>query len=197
MKILKVGDKGKAACDKCVAFVTTTYKLQDVPFSDGSGIVKDVLVGVCEECDSVCVLPHQSTPAVKHELEIQRQSVEARVPAHMVDILNLATTEVGCSTSFVKSMMKYYIHALAKNKISTKKLANYLKSDLASGKAEKRISLKGSHVYEDMAELKLQTHLDSNSSLIKSVILKINDDIVQKKRSKPLSELRGIAAALD
>lgn len=197
MKILKVGGKGKAACDECAAFVSVSYKLKDVPFSDGSGIVKSVLVGVCDKCDSVCVLPHQSTPAVKHELEKQRQSVEARIPAHMLDILNLAATEVGSSTSFAQSMMKYYIHAMVNNKISTKKLAEYLKSDLAKGKSEKRISLKGHHVHDEITELKAQTQLDSNSRLIKSVILKINDDILQKKRSKPLSELRGIAAALD
>jgi hypothetical protein len=197
MNIVKVGDKGKAACDKCKAFVTATYKLRNVPFSDGSGTVDNVLVGVCEQCDDVCVLPHQSTPMVKHALKKQRRSVEARIPAHMLDILNLASTEVGCSTSFVQSMMKYYIHALAINKISRKKLADYLKSDLAKGKAEKRISLKGHHIHQDMAELKALTHLDSDSSLIKSVILKINDDILQKKRSKPLNELRGIAAAFD
>jgi hypothetical protein len=32
--------------------------------------------------------------------------------------------------------------------------------------------------------------------LIRGVILKINDDIVQNKRAKPLNELRGIAAAV-
>jgi hypothetical protein len=86
MNILKVGDQEKVACDKCATFVTVTYKLRDVPFSDGSSIVKQVLVGVCEQCDNVCVLPHQSTPLVKKALEKQRQSVESRVPAHMLDI---------------------------------------------------------------------------------------------------------------
>ena len=65
MKVLKVGDTKKAACNSCESFENITFKLRDTPFSDGSGIVKNVLVGVCDRCDLVAVLPHQSTPAVK------------------------------------------------------------------------------------------------------------------------------------
>ena len=44
MKILNVGDKGTAACYVCESFVDTTYSLKDVPFSDNSGIAKNILV---------------------------------------------------------------------------------------------------------------------------------------------------------
>lgn len=72
MKIFKVGDKGRGVCYKCTSFVDTTYNLRDVSFSDGSGIVKNILVGVCDCCDSVVALPHQSTPAVKKQLNFQK-----------------------------------------------------------------------------------------------------------------------------
>jgi len=196
MNILKVGDQEKAACDKCQAFVTVTYQLRDVPFSDGSGMVKQVLAGVCEQCDQVCVLPQQSTPAVKRALEKQRKPLESRVPAHMVDILNLASGEVGCGTDFVPYIIKYYVHALASQQMSAKQLPGYLSSALAKGRAEKRISLKGRHVVDEVNMLKELTHIENTSDLIRGVILKINDDIVQHKRAKPLNELRGIAAAV-
>jgi hypothetical protein len=196
MNILKVGDQEKAACEKCAAFVTVTYNLRDVPFSDGSGTVRQVLVGVCKKCDQVCVLPQQSVPAVKRALEKQRRPIESRVPAHMVDILNLASAEVGCGTDFVPYLIKYYVHALASRQMSAERLPRYLTSDLAKGKAVKRISLKGQHVVEEVGELKSLTHIESTSDLIRGVILKINDDIVQNKKSKPLNDLRGIAAAV-
>jgi len=195
MNILKVGDQEKAACEKCSAFVTVTYCLRDVPFSDGSGLVSKVLVGVCEQCDQVCVLPQQSTPAVKRVLEKQRKPIESRVPAHMIDILNLASAEVGCGTEFTSYLVKYYVHAMASQKMSVKRLPEYLGSALAKGRAEKRLSLKGQHIAEDVAALKSMTHIESTSDLIRGVILKINDDIVQNKRQKPLNDLRGIAAA--
>ena len=64
MNIVKVGDTARAACDTCKKFVGVTYRLRDVPLSNGVGTVKDVIAGVCDQCDSVCVLPHQSVPAV-------------------------------------------------------------------------------------------------------------------------------------
>ncbi len=60
MKIFKVGESQKAACSNCQSFENATFQLRDVPFSDGTGVVKKVLVGVCDKCESVTVLPHQS-----------------------------------------------------------------------------------------------------------------------------------------
>ncbi len=196
MNILKVGDREQAACTRCKAFVDVTYQLRDVPFSDGGGLVNQVLVGVCEQCDQVCVLPQQSTPAVKRALEKQRKPLESRVPAHMVDILNLASARVGCGTEFVPYLIKYYVHALASQQIPPKRLQQYLASDLAKGKSAKRISPKGQHIADEVGELKALTHIQSPSDLIRGVILKINDDIIQHKRAKPLNELRDIAAVV-
>lgn len=65
MKKLKIGDKSKAVCEDCEGMVSTTFMLRDVPFSDGQGLVEQVLVGVCDKCDSVVSLPHQSSLAIK------------------------------------------------------------------------------------------------------------------------------------
>ena len=54
---LKVGDTKRAACSPCKSFQNVTFQLRNTPFSDGSGLVR--LVGVCNACDSVVVLPHQ------------------------------------------------------------------------------------------------------------------------------------------
>ena len=195
MKIVKTEDKSTAACTTCKAFVDVTYRLRDVPLSDGGDMVRDVLVGVCDICDSVCVLPHQSVPKVSKIMERQRKTIDSRVPAHMLDILNLASAEVGGGSDFVPNLMKYYLHALAVKEISSVRLARYLTSDLASGKSQKRISLKGRRVSEDIEKVKELTNLSSTSDIVKSVILKINDDILQNKSKRPIKALEGIAAA--
>lgn len=41
--------------------------------------MKSVLVGVCDKCNQVCLLSHQSTPAVKKQLAAQRKPVESAV----------------------------------------------------------------------------------------------------------------------
>lgn len=194
MKILKVGDKEKAICNTCQALATVTYQLRDVPFSDQSGVVKDVLVGVCDGCDTVAVLPYQSTPKVKQQLAKQRASLEIRVPAHMLDILGLASTELGGNSDFSYSILKYYLHALSSGQLSAKDMDKFLLTDLAKGKAQKRLSLKGKNVTHDVELLKQLLHIDSTSDLIKSVVLKINDDILVNKNIKPIKLLKSFAA---
>jgi len=195
MKILKVGDTKKAACNACELFQDITFQLRDTPFSDGTGIVKNVLVGVCNVCDSVVVLPHQSTPAVKKQLEKQKKSLESRVPAHMIDILNLVSDKLGGGTEFVPNILKYYIHALSNNEISSKNISRYLNSDLAKGVAQKRISLKGRHLEEELTLLKELIKVESTTDLLKIVVLKINDDVLVNEKQKPMKQLKNIMAA--
>ena len=195
MKILKVGDTKKAACNNCESFQDVTFKLRDVPFNDGSGVVKNVLAGVCNTCDSVAVLPHQSTPVVKKQLEVQRKSLESRVPAHMIDILNLASDKLGGGTEFANNIMKFYIHALSNNAISPNNISRYLNSELAKGPAQKRISLKGRHIEEELILLKKLTEIESTTDLLKSVVLKINDDVLVKEKQRPINQLKSVIAA--
>lgn len=194
MNILKVGDTQKAACNHCQAFVEVTFKLRDVPLSEGSGKVKNILVGVCNRCNSVVVLPHQSTPTVKRQLEVQRQALESRVPAHMVDILKLVSAELGGGTQVVP-LLKFYIHSLSNNDISPQDISKYLKSDLVQGKANKRISIKGRYVVEELQHLKEMTNIKSTTALIKSIILKIYDDVLVTRKNQTIKQLKNIITA--
>ena len=195
MNIVKVDDTSRAACDTCKKIVGITYRLRDVPLSDGAGTVKDVIAGVCDQCDSVCVLPHQSVPAVAETISKTRKPVEGRVPAHMIDILRMASGEVGGGSDFVPQLVKYYIHKMAHEDISTAQVARLLRTELASGRAQKRLSLKGRCVFDDVELVKSRTHLKTTSDILKGAILKINVDILQNKNKKTIKTLEGIAAA--
>lgn len=195
MKILKVGDTQKAVCEHCKSFESITFKLRDVPFSDKSGIVKNVLVGVCDKCDSVAVLPHQSTPAVKKQLDSQRKAIEVRVPAHMIDILNLASYELDVGTEFTPNIVKYYVNALVNKAISCDSMFMLTGNDLFKGSAQKRLSLKGRAVADEVIKLKSMTHIESTSDLLKSVILTIHDDLLINKNPKSIANLKTIVAA--
>ncbi|MFZ3410727.1 hypothetical protein [Vibrio chagasii] len=195
MMILKVGDTQKAACHNCQAFETVTFKLENVPFSDGSGIVRNVLAGVCNKCNTVAVIPHQSTPVVQKQLVKQRGSVEGRVPAHFIDILNLASVEISGSTDFAPSIVKFYIHALLYGDIPLDDVSDYKNSELFQGKAQKRLSLKGRLIVEEVERLKKLTNIPQTTDLLKSVVLKINEDLLVKKDQNSIHSLEGIAAA--
>lgn len=70
--IKKVGQKGKAICYKCEHIVCGTYAIRDMKFSDRSDVVKNILVLVCDECNSVIATPPQSTPAIKAARDSQQ-----------------------------------------------------------------------------------------------------------------------------
>lgn len=196
MKILKVGDTRKVACNHCQSFEYATFKLRSVPFSDGSGVVNNVLAGVCDKCDTVTVIPSQSTPAIKKQLESQRRSIEIRVPAHMIDILNLASCELSGSIDFVPNLMKFYIHALSVDDIKlTESPLEILKSELVKGQSQKRLSLKGKMIANDIEQLKKIINITKTSDLLKVVISKIYDDILIKKDNKQILNLKNIVAA--
>lgn len=195
MNILKVGDSQQAACANCQSFQNMTFTLRDVPLSDESGIVENVLVGVCDSCDHVGVLPHQSTPIVQKQLQQQRRPVESRVPAHMIDILNLASIEISGTVDFVPALMKFYLYCLSNDELSAKTINDYLQTDLARGKSQKRISLKGRRVIDDIEQLKQVTNIKSTTDIIKGIVLKMNDDLLVNKNQEKLTQLRGIVAA--
>jgi hypothetical protein len=195
MRVLKVGDKGKAICKSCKAVVPTTYNLRTVPFSDGVGEVKDVLVSTCNTCDHICSLPHQSTPAVKKALEKKRRPVECKVPAHMIDMLNMACAEVGCGIDFKPQLFKYYINRIANDENSSVLLAKNSKNELLHGKLNKRLSLKGRFVKEDLEIISNKTNIKKITDIIKLIVIQIGLDILENKEQKPIHDLKIIAAA--
>lgn len=67
--VKKEGDKSKGICENCKGVVETTFKYRDVPFSDDSGVVKNLLANVCDTCDEVVSIPAQETPKIKDALE--------------------------------------------------------------------------------------------------------------------------------
>jgi len=68
-RTLVEGDKSKAICATCNAIVPTTLLRRDVPFSDNSGNVDNLLVSVCDICGTIVAIPAQSVPAIKKARE--------------------------------------------------------------------------------------------------------------------------------
>ena len=73
--MVKVGDTKKGICGDCEARVTIEYKIRYIELIYGSGVAKDILVGVCPQCDEACSLPAQSIPAVKAARERNAKNI--------------------------------------------------------------------------------------------------------------------------
>ena len=145
------GDQSKAICGDCKALRSTTFRYRDVPFSDGTGTVKHILAGVCNECDSVVSIPAQSTPAISKARNKVLEAVEAVLPAPYLDILDLACFKIDpeSSTDLRKGLLMFYVHQFAEGSFDFKRLKRSSKT-LASrpgmeSKTRRRLSMKTTH----------------------------------------------------
>lgn len=51
--------------------VSASFQYRDVPVSNSHCVVKNILVGVCDTCQDVIIIPAQSTPVIKQAIENQ------------------------------------------------------------------------------------------------------------------------------
>lgn len=63
MKKYNAGDKSKALCPEC-GLVNTTFQYRDLTLEQSKKTVPNILVGVCDSCDSTVSTPAQSTPMI-------------------------------------------------------------------------------------------------------------------------------------
>lgn len=63
--VWREGETSKAACSGCGKVVTTTFRVRDVPFDDGSGVAEGILASVCDRCGAVVAIPAQSSAAIQ------------------------------------------------------------------------------------------------------------------------------------
>ncbi|MCZ2721409.1 hypothetical protein O1D97_07030 [Marinomonas sp. 15G1-11] len=194
MKVVKEDGQQEVECPSC-GLSQATYKLRDVRL--GEQVNKKVLVAVCNSCDKALSVPTQTTVKIKSDHDKTRYSIDIRLPAHYLDILTLASHRINpaLAESFGKTLILYYLHALNTERYPSKNLANLLHSDFAKAKSSKRLSMKISRSsLDEMRSLMENQGFKSNTDLLKSIILKIHDDIVLKRIPKHLAELQNLAA---
>ncbi|MGE8354598.1 MAG: hypothetical protein ACN6P5_29085 [Pseudomonas protegens] len=208
MKLFLQGDRGKALCEHCQQIVGITYLRRDVPFSDGHGLARDILVGVCNQCATTVAIPPQSTPAIKDTRQHQLTSIEARLPAVYLDVLDAAMHSVvqDAGVQMRKLFFSYYFSAQAGPAAHGthglerihRSFATYLAEQakarrLPDAHSMKRLSLKVNHyVAEDLVHLLKATRM-TQTELLKSVIAQIREDVLEGGNPAVIADLRQLA----
>ena len=196
MKFYNIGDVRKALCNECKDIVPTSFQLRDVPLSDGSKVVKDVLVSVCTDCGQICGLPQQSLSLVQDTIRKSKDSVEARVSVAVDDLLKTACMKIGASIDFQGTLIRYYAHSMVKENSYPAELTRFINSDIARGKKARRISIKGHNVKADFDVMKTKLHATKYVECIEAVAYRVNEDIINGKSVDRINELKGIYASV-
>ena len=199
-KLYEEGEKSKAICESCQQVVSSTFARRNVPFSDGKGEVKDILVSVCDLCDQVVAIPAQSTPAIRETRQKEVKAIEAQLPAIYLDMLDLAayTIDSASSTEFRKVLMILYLHRFASGEYPRERLLKAHRSAVARfkeqrGAARRRLSMKVTpRIAEDIKTLTEDTAMNQ-TEVIKSVIYQIQADVIEARKPALMKELGALA----
>jgi hypothetical protein len=201
MKIHLEGDKGKAACHRCGDVVRTTFVRRDVPFSDGSGSASNILVGACDVCGDTVSIPAQSTPAIRRARKAASAALEASLPAVYVDVLDCAvhTIDHQASTDFRRVLLTYFVHKAAHDARAASRLKKSHERALARfpeqrGSARRRLSMKVPQRLNDELRLLQERTSLNTTELLKSVVVDIQDTVLDKPKSAVIDELRALSA---
>ncbi len=202
MKLYQAGDTSRAICEACKGLVQTTFAYRDVPFDDGAGDVKDILVGVCDGCGAVLTIPAQSTPAIRRARDVAAIPLEVFLPAPVIDVLDAAAFRIDPTATgrFRKSLLAYYIHKLAGNDGAGETLRQLSEGVKAGPKAKvprRRLSCKFAHRTNSDFEVLMQSSGMAKTNVILAVVRQIEKDIVRPAKPKNLKTLQDIAAVVN
>lgn len=201
MKLLVKGDNERAVCERD-GVSTVTYDYRDVPFSDGKGKAKGILVGVCDKCGEVVSIPPQSIPSIKAARETAPKAVEARLPSVYLDAIDLACHRINAtaSTEFRKSLLMVYVSKFAGDEKKAKRLVydpRKFGREFVLGERlgeQRRLSLKiSAPMFDKISRLEKWTNLN-RTDLFKCLAAEINKDIVRPASPAHLEDLKTIAA---
>jgi hypothetical protein len=203
MKLYSAGDKSKAICETCQELVETTFLYRDVPFDDGSGMVKDILASVCDRCGEVVAIPAQSLPAIRRAREKVEASLEAQVPASDIEVLDAAATRISerASARHRKVLLAFYVRKMARDPQAGERLKHlFLEAKALRPKAKvprKRLSFKVSHDFEEeFAQLAKISGL-KKTQVLRGVVHEIRSDLVYPEHPASLPQLREMVATLE
>lgn len=199
MKLYRAGEKISVICTDCGLLREATFAYRDVHFSDGSGVVRNILVAVCDECGTIVATPAQSTPAIKAARETAVKPIEVSLPAPFVEALDLAAFRIDpeATTEFRKRLLAYYIHRAAESDQTAESLAERIArgSERFDARAPKRrLSFKVTPRLSGEIDKIIEKSNLTKSDLIKSLVMQIDEDILQPKLPHNMKELRRLAA---
>lgn len=184
MKFFSEGDKSKAICCGCAKLVSTRFAYRDVPFSDGSGVVKNILVGVCDHCDEVASVPAQSTPAISKAKNKATEAIEAVLPAPYFELLDLACFKINpeAASELRKGLLMFYVHRFATGAFDVARL-QHSQAALALRPAmesvnRRRLSMKISPTLALELESIAKQSCMQKTEAIKAIIGAIQEDII-------------------
>lgn len=182
MKFYRAGDRSAGICESCHSKVATRMEYRDYSPPGWDVTVPEVLVAVCETCDQVVSIPHQSTPRINEYRKAKPETestvtIEARVSREIDEALDLVTVTLGGSAKAIRpAMMRFYLAQMGSKPIVAEAVKKRSIS-LVKGPADRRIVVKLTHrQWVQVQKASKMVGIKSRSDLIRGVAMLAAED---------------------
>lgn len=193
MKFYFKGDRSKAICKNC-GLSSTTFDYRDMILSDSGKCIKNILVGICDKCDSTVSIPAQATPDINKAVEPKIIPLEFLISSVFIEVLNLVCFSVSqsCSKEVIKSVLFYYIkRCLDMKDIEDIEEDSLFKKEKVFKMPKKRISMKVSLTFSNcFNDLSMKLKMNKTDTFkfiidtMKKDIINNNDALIRKELEK-------------
>lgn len=117
--------------------------------------------------------------------------IDCRVPAHIIDILNLASFALGeRGAKYPSRLLQYYLQHLSQENFSRRDLEKRMEHGLLKGKAQRPVHLKSQASVNAVATLKIKARTNDTADVVKLAVLKIYEDILRYRNPDSIKQLK-------
>lgn len=196
MRVLQEGDTGTGLCPRCEERVPIRYEYRPFQLEETDVEVENVLVGVCEQCGERVTVPAHSTPKLKAARRKKEETVEARVPRPLEDLIYAVAAEVGTSASeFRNQLIRYYLLEIGEKAETARRVGKLASSELAQAKKKARISVRvDASVLAKAMETAAEQGVHTQADLVRGLLLAGAEDVLEGRATRRRRELEKIAA---
>ena len=196
--LFKEGEKAESVCRHCKKLVNTTFRVRTYRLKESGIDVPGVLVSVCDQCDAIVALPHQSSVRLG-EVRVRRkdESLEARIPTHLEDVIHLIADRYEAPVqAFRPGLLRFYLREVARDAEFAGRVRELANSDLAQAPARARVSLRASQ--ELLAEARQQARgagIGTDAEMLRGILLAAKEDVLDRANKQRILRLGGAAQA--
>lgn len=193
-------ERTEAPCPQCRDWVDATYKYRTLPREAAGVKVDNVLVAVCDKCDTIVGIPDQSAPKIKEAREKPKsERVPVRFPRELDDIMYMVADRFDVAPGeFSTFLIRYYLHALEDHPELQERVAKLAKGRLAA--KARRKGTRGTHTFrvqkrrlERIDKIMQQFGIQRRSDILRGIVVAAKEDVLDHPNSRQSRELRRIA----
>ncbi|HLG19633.1 MAG TPA: hypothetical protein VI895_07430 [Bdellovibrionota bacterium] len=193
MKIWKENDRSKGLCPKCKEIQPIVFRRGVFPLKETKKNVKDVLLGVCTQCDEIVSVPPQSVARIKEVRFFDRKPLEVRIPSDVKDIVLLVVDTLGATVpqSALSLLVRNYLIHMSEDRQAARQAMTLLKKAnfFETAPSRDRISIKLS---PELNRLRIELHdvFETDANLVKGVAVLSRKEVLDEPDPKRIKELR-------